>query len=113
MDLEQTLQDIQNQINVLNQKLNEAQNQKLTSEVQLKNEEKEFENLKIQLQEMTGLSNMSEIEQYLSARESELNNIMQDLENASYSINSNYTFTENDVNTLKGIINKYNIPIGE
>lgn len=113
MDLEQTLQDIQNQINVLNQKLNEAQNQKLTSEVQLKNEEKEFENLKIQLQEMTGLSNMSEIEQYLSARESELNSIMQDLENASYSINSNYTFTENDVNTLKGIINKYNIPIGE
>lgn len=112
-NLELNLKQIQDQIDVLTKQLNDAQNQKLTAEVHLQNEQKEMEALENQLKEMTGLSNMNEIEAYIVNKTTELNNIMQDLTQVSNTVNSQYTFSENDVQILKGIVDKYNIPIGE
>ena len=56
---------------------------------------------------------MNEIEQYIANKSTELNGIMQDLAQVSNTVNSQYTFSENDVQMLKGIVDKYNIPIGE
>ena len=66
-----------------------------------------------QLKELTGLNDMNEIEQYIANKSTELNGIMQDLAQVSNTVNSQYTFSENDVQMLKGIVDKYNIPIGE
>jgi chromosome segregation ATPase len=112
-NLELNLKQIQDQIDVLTKQLNDAQNQKLTAEVHLQNEQQEMEALENQLKEMTGLSNMNEIEAYIVNKTTELNNIMQDLTQVSNTVNSQYTFSENDVQILKGIVDKYNIPIGE
>lgn len=110
-NLELDLKSVQNQIDALTKSLTDAQNQKLTSEVHLQNEQKEFDSLMQQLQEMTGLSDMNEIQSYIVNKESELNSIMQDLQSVSSCINSQYTFTDNDVMSLKNIISKYNIPV--
>lgn len=107
------LKSIQDQIDALNKQLNEAQNKKLTAEVHLQNEQQEMETLENQLKEMTGLNDMNEIEAYIVNKTTELNGIMQDLEQVSSTVNSQYTFSENDVQILKGIVDKYNIPIGE
>lgn len=112
-NLEFNLKQIQDQIDVLTKQLNDAQNQKLTAEVHLQNEQKEMEALENQLKEMTGLSNMNEIEAYIANKTTELNSIIQDLAQVSNTVNSQYTFSENDVQILKGIVDKYNIPIGE
>lgn len=107
------LKNIQDQIDALNKQLTDAQNKKLTAEVHLQNEQQEYEALENQLKELTGLSDMSEIEAYINSKSMELNSIMQDLAQVSNTVNSQYTFSENDVQTLKGIVDKYNIPIGE
>jgi chromosome segregation ATPase len=107
------LKSIQDQIDALNKQLNEAQNKKLTAEVHLQNEQQEYEALENQLKELTGLNDMNEIEQYIASKSTELNGIMQDLAQVSNTVNSQYTFSENDVQMLKGIVDKYNIPIGE
>lgn len=112
-NLELSLKNIQDQIDVLTKQLNDAQNQKLTAEVHLQNEQQEMETLENQLKEMTGLNDMNEIEAYIVNKTTELNGIMQDLEQVSSTVNSQYTFSENDVQILKGIVDKYNIPIGE
>ena len=112
-NLELNLKNIQDQIESLTKQLNDAQNQKLTAEVYLQNEQQEFDALEKQLKEMTGLNDMNEIEAYITNKGAELNNIMQDLAQVSNAINDQYTFTENDVQTLKGIVDKYNIPVGE
>ena len=110
-NLELDLKNIQTQIDSLNKMLTEAQNQKLTTEVHLQNEQQELDSLIQQLQDMTGLSDMQDIEQYLGNKQNELDSIMQDLNNVAGCVNSQYTFTENDVMMLKSIIDKYNIPI--
>lgn len=107
------IKSIQDQINILNDQLTEAQNKKIVAETNLQNEQQSLNALLHQLQEMTGMSDLQEAESYIVGKESELNNIIQDLKQVSGCINSNYTFTENDVNVLKGMIEKYNIPIGE
>jgi chromosome segregation ATPase len=107
------LKSIQDQIDALSKQLNEAQNKKLTAEVHLQNEQQEYEALEKQLKELTGLNDMNEIEQYITNKTTELNNIIQDLDQVSNAINSQYTFSENDVQTVKAIVDKYNIPIGE
>lgn len=107
------IKNIQNQIDVLNKQLTDAQNKKLTAEVHLQNEQKEYEALESQLKELTGLDNINDIENYINSKSTEINGIMQDLAQVSSVINENYTFTENDVQTLKSIVDKYNIPIGE
>lgn len=112
-NLELNLKQIQDQIDVLTKQLNDAQNQKLTAEVHLQNEQQEMEALENQLKEMTGLNDMNEIEAYIVGKTTELNGIMQDLAQVSNTVNSQYTFSENDVQMLKGIVDKYNIPIGE
>ena len=110
-NFELNLKNIQDQIDSLNNMLSDAQNQKLTTEVHLQNEQQELDNLTQNLQQLTGLNNINEVENYLSGKQIELNSIMNDLQSVSNCINSQYTFTENDVKTLKGIIDKYNIPI--
>ncbi len=110
-NLELDLKNIQGQIDNLTKMLSDAQNQKLTAEVHLQNEQQELNALMQQLQGMTGLSDMNEIQSYITNKEAELNNIMQDLQNASSCVNSQYTFNDNDVMTLKNIIDKYNIPV--
>jgi len=110
-NLELDLKNIQNQVDSLSKMLIEAQNQKLTTEVHLQNEQEELDSLTQQLKDLTGLNNMQDIEQYIGNKQVELNSIMQDLQNVSGCINSQYTFTENDVMMLKDIIDRYNIPI--
>jgi chromosome segregation ATPase len=110
-NLELDLKNIQTQIDSLNKMLTEAQNQRLTTEVHLQNEQQELDALTQQLRNMTGLDNMQDIENYLVGKQVELNSIMTDLQNVSGCVNSQYTFTENDVRMLKDIIDKYNIPI--
>ena len=65
------------------------------------------------LTEMTGLSDMSQIETYITDKQTELSAIMSDVSTITSHINTNYTYTEADVVALKGIIDKYNIPITE
>lgn len=110
-NLEANLKNIQSQIDSLNKMLTDAQNQKLTAEVHLQNEQQEFDALKQQLQDMTGLSDMNEIQNYIINKQTELNNIMEDLNRVSSCVNNQYTFSDNDVQMLKSIIDKYNIPV--
>lgn len=110
-NLEANLKNIQSQIDSLNKMLTDAQNQKLTAEVHLQNEQQEFDALKQQLQDMTGLSDMNEIQNYIVNKQTELNNIMEDLNRVSSCVNNQYTFSDNDVQMLKSIIDKYNIPV--
>jgi chromosome segregation ATPase len=112
-NLASNLKNIQSQIDSLKEQLSDAQNKKLTAEVHLQNEQQECNVLEMQLKEITGLSDINEIEAYISNKTTELNNIMQDLSQVSSVVNSQYTFSDNDVQTLKGIVDKYNIPIGE
>lgn len=112
-NLASNLKNIQSQIDSLKEQLSDAQNKKLTAEVHLQNEQQECNVLEMQLKEITGLSDINEIEAYISNKTAELNNIMQDLSQVSSVVNSQYTFSDNDVQTLKGIVDKYNIPIGE
>ena len=110
-NLEASLKNIQSQIDSLNKMLTDAQNQKLTAEVHLQSEQQEFDALKQQLQDMTGLSDMNDIQTYIDNKRNEVNSIMDDLNRASSCVNSQYTFSDSDVQTLKSIIDKYNIPI--
>ncbi len=110
-NLELDLKNIQTQIDSLNKMLTEAQNQKLTTEVHLQNEQQELDSLTQQLRDMTGLDNMQDIENYIVNKQVELDSIMADLQSVAGCVNSQYTFTENDVRMLKNIIDKYNIPI--
>jgi chromosome segregation ATPase len=112
-NLASNLKNIQSQIDSLKEQLSDAQNKKLTAEVHLQNEQQECNVLEMQLKEITGLSDINEIEAYINNKTTELNNIMQDLSQVSSVVNSQYTFSDNDVQTLKGIVDKYNIPIGE
>ena len=112
-NLASNLKNIQSQIDSLKEQLSDAQNKKLTAEVHLQNEQQECNVLEMQLKEITGLTDINEIEAYISNKTTELNNIMQDLSQVSSVVNSQYTFSDNDVQTLKGIVDKYNIPIGE
>jgi chromosome segregation ATPase len=112
-NLASNLKNIQSQIDSLKEQLSDAQNKKLTAEVHLQNEQQECNVLEMQLKEITGLSDINEIEAYINDKTTELNNIIQDLSQVSSVVNSQYTFSDNDVQTLKGIVDKYNIPIGE
>ena len=110
-NLELDLKNIQSQIDSLNKMLSEAQNNKLTTEVHLQNEQQELDSLTQQLQSLTGLSDMQGIQNYLADKQTELDSIMTDLQSVAGCVNSQYTFNENDVRMLKDIIDKYNIPI--
>ena len=110
-NLELSLQNIQQKIDELNQQLTETQNQKLTAEVHLQNEKESFDSLCNELKEMTGLTDLNEISEYVNNKHNELDNILGDLQQVSSMINNNYIYTENDVINLKNIINKYGIQI--
>jgi len=110
-DIEIRLKELQNQIDSLNKQLNEAQNQKITAEVHLQNEQQEYENIMKELCDITGLNNVSEVESYITEKETEINNIIQDLQRVSSCVHDQYTFSEGDVQLLRDVVNKYNIPI--
>ena len=110
-NLELDLKNLQGKIDSVTKMLTDAQNAKLTAEVHLQSEQQELDNLTRQLSDMTGLTDFSQIEAYVLNQEAELNAIMQDLDNASSSVNENYTFGENDVRVLKDIVDRYNIPL--
>ena len=110
-NLELDLNNIQNQIDSLSKALTEAQNQKIATEVHLQNEQQELDAVMQQLRDLTGLNDMEDIKNYIADKQIELESIIQDLQNVSGCVNSQYTFTDNDVRMLKDIIDKYNIPI--
>ncbi len=110
-NLEEKLSGIQNQINSLNELLANAQNQKIKSEVQLQNEQQEYDAIHKELQTITGLTDINDIHEYMNSKKEELDNIMNDLSKMSAHVNESYTFTNDDVQVLKDLINKYNIPI--
>ena len=112
-NLESSLKNIQSMIDNLENSLNDAQNKKIATDVHLQNAQQEYDSLQQQLTEMTGLSDMSQIETYIKDKQTELSAIVSDVSTITSHINTNYTYTEADVVALKGIIDKYNIPITE
>ena len=110
-NLEANLKNIQGQIDSLTKMLSDAQNQKIATEVRLQNEQQEYDSLTKQLQEMTGLNDINDIQTYMANKETELNEILNDIQSVSNCINDQYNFTEKDVVMLKNIIDKYNIPM--
>ena len=112
-NLEMQLKGLQSQMESLNNSLIDAKNKKIATKVKLQSLKEEYEADVQQLMQMTGLSNMEEIDQYIKDKHQEVENMLNDVNEVIKHISPTdpSTFTEEDVKSLKAIVEKYNIPI--
>lgn len=108
-----SLESLQSTLDNLTKVLGEVQNKKIVTETHLQTAQEELHTLEQQLQDLTGMTDMNDIQDYIASKERELVDVTSDVNSLMCHINSNYTFTENDVSALRDLITKYNIPIAD
>ena len=110
-NLEMHLKEIQDNISSLEEQLREAQNTKLTTEVRLEKENETCEEAKKVLKNAIGTDDLDKAKEYIENKTQEMEQLLSDMSILSNQINSDYDFTDDDVNNLKMITERYNIPL--
>lgn len=106
---EDILQSLNDKTKQFKSMLDAAKQQKIETNVKLQQATEQLEAQKKELLEVTGLTDIDDVEGFVNNEMKQISGLSNDLDSVLSHINNDYTFTEDDVKALQSIVTKYGI----